>query len=165
MDKIARAAGLSPEEFLAAIIKPGDTLAVGQTINEPVNGRAPIARWRCRTIARSASGSRAKPGSAVKKGIGFTRRSCTAPASLDRARCLASTVAVGATQGHRPRPDVEHGDRSGTNTVRRFTPTLIDAADIEIVRPDTAVVPDSGPTVASRTCMVVGRLVELPRSL
>ena len=32
--------------------------------------------------------------------------------------------------------------------------------DIDIVQPDTAVVPNSGPTVASRTCMVVGKLVE-----
>ena len=29
-----------------------------------------------------------------------------------------------------------------------------------MAQPDTAVVPDSGPTVASRTCMVVGKLVE-----
>jgi CO/xanthine dehydrogenase Mo-binding subunit len=31
---------------------------------------------------------------------------------------------------------------------------------IEVVRPDTAEVPDSGPTVASRTVMVVGKLVQ-----
>ena len=31
---------------------------------------------------------------------------------------------------------------------------------IEIAQPDTAVVPDSGPTVASRTCMIVGRILE-----
>src|SRR4029077_6604622 len=36
----------------------------------------------------------------------------------------------------------------------------IDCADVDIVQPDTSVVPDSGPTVASRTCMVVGKLVE-----
>ncbi len=32
--------------------------------------------------------------------------------------------------------------------------------EVLIAQPDTAVVPDSGPTVASRTVMVVGRLVE-----
>jgi CO/xanthine dehydrogenase Mo-binding subunit len=31
---------------------------------------------------------------------------------------------------------------------------------IELAQPDTANVPNSGPTVASRTCMVVGKLVE-----
>jgi CO/xanthine dehydrogenase Mo-binding subunit len=36
----------------------------------------------------------------------------------------------------------------------------IDIDLIDIVQPDTGIVPDSGPTVASRTCMVVGKLVE-----
>ena len=31
---------------------------------------------------------------------------------------------------------------------------------MKIVQPDTAQVPNSGPTVASRTCMIVGKLVE-----
>jgi CO/xanthine dehydrogenase Mo-binding subunit len=31
---------------------------------------------------------------------------------------------------------------------------------VEIAAPDTGVVPDSGPTVASRTCMVVGRILQ-----
>jgi CO/xanthine dehydrogenase Mo-binding subunit len=51
----------------------------------------------------------------------------------------------------------------GTNTI--FSQLAADALgvgldDVEIVQPDTSAVPDSGPTVASRTCMVVGRLVE-----
>src|SRR5262249_15424003 len=33
--------------------------------------------------------------------------------------------------------------------------------DVEIEEPDTSRVPDSGPNVASRTCMVVGRVVQL----
>jgi CO/xanthine dehydrogenase Mo-binding subunit len=32
--------------------------------------------------------------------------------------------------------------------------------DVEIVQPDTSLVPDSGPTVASRTCMVVGNILK-----
>jgi CO/xanthine dehydrogenase Mo-binding subunit len=36
----------------------------------------------------------------------------------------------------------------------------VDAALIDVVDPTTSLVPDSGPTVASRTCMVVGGLVE-----
>jgi CO/xanthine dehydrogenase Mo-binding subunit len=32
--------------------------------------------------------------------------------------------------------------------------------EVEVVQVDTAEVPDSGPTVASRTCMVVGRLLQ-----
>jgi CO/xanthine dehydrogenase Mo-binding subunit len=33
--------------------------------------------------------------------------------------------------------------------------------DVEMEEPDTSRVPDSGPTVASRTCMIVGRVVQL----
>ena len=36
----------------------------------------------------------------------------------------------------------------------------IDYEDVNMAKPDTAGVPNSGPTVASRTCMVVGKLVE-----
>jgi CO/xanthine dehydrogenase Mo-binding subunit len=51
----------------------------------------------------------------------------------------------------------------GTNTI--FTQIVADALgldydDVEISQPDTATVPNSGPTVASRTAMIVGRLVE-----
>ena len=51
----------------------------------------------------------------------------------------------------------------GTNTI--FSQIAAEALgiecdDIEVVSPDTTVVPNSGPTVASRTCMVVGKLVE-----
>ena len=51
----------------------------------------------------------------------------------------------------------------GTNTI--FSQIAAGALHIgydriELAQPDTASVPNSGPTVASRTCMVVGKLVE-----
>src|SRR5438105_4084358 len=51
----------------------------------------------------------------------------------------------------------------GTNTI--FAQIAAEALGldydlIEVVQPDTAQVPNSGPTVASRTCMIVGKLVE-----
>jgi CO/xanthine dehydrogenase Mo-binding subunit len=51
----------------------------------------------------------------------------------------------------------------GTNTILAqiaAEATGADYADIEVAQPDTGVVPNSGPTVASRTTMVVGKLVE-----
>src|SRR5262249_466503 len=36
----------------------------------------------------------------------------------------------------------------------------VDPDDVAIAQPDTAAVPNSGPTVASRTAMVVGHLIE-----
>src|SRR6185312_10388401 len=51
----------------------------------------------------------------------------------------------------------------GTNTI--FAQIAAEALGldydlIEVSQPDTANVPNSGPTVASRTCMIVGKLVE-----
>ncbi len=77
---------------------------------------------------------------------------------------LASIVTVEAAADGRVRvltASTEIGQ--GTNTI--FSQIAADALGldvgaIEVVQPDTAVVPNSGPTVASRTCMVVGKLVE-----
>ena len=45
MDKVAAAVGLSPEEFRRRnFIQAGDTLAVGQTISEPVDMAALLDR-------------------------------------------------------------------------------------------------------------------------
>ena len=51
----------------------------------------------------------------------------------------------------------------GTNTI--FAQIAAEALGVdfdlvEVTQPDTAQVPNSGPTVASRTCMIVGKLVE-----
>jgi CO/xanthine dehydrogenase Mo-binding subunit len=51
----------------------------------------------------------------------------------------------------------------GTNTVltQIAAETLaVEYADVEMAPADTAIVPNSGPTVASRTAMVVGKLIE-----
>ena len=77
---------------------------------------------------------------------------------------LASVVTVeAAADGHVRVLAASTEIGQGTNTV--FAQIACDALgidgdDVEVAQPDTAVVPDSGPTVASRTCMVVGKLVE-----
>ncbi len=51
----------------------------------------------------------------------------------------------------------------GTNTIlaQIAAETLgIEYDQVEVLRPDTALVPNSGPTVASRTAMVIGKLVQ-----
>jgi CO/xanthine dehydrogenase Mo-binding subunit len=167
MDKVAAAAGLTPEAFRRKnFIRPGDTLAVSQVINEPVNMSALLDRAlllsryhekRERFMRENASGP-------VKKGIGLAAFMHGAGFTGSGEVHLASTVAVEATRDGTVRvlaASTEIGQ--GTNTI--FSQIAADALgidvdDIEVVQPDTAVVPDSGPTVASRTCMVVGRLVE-----
>jgi CO/xanthine dehydrogenase Mo-binding subunit len=167
MDKVAAAVGLTPDDFRRRnFIKPGDTLAVGQTIAEPVDMAGLLDR------ALSLSGYHAKrerfarenPGRAVKKGIGLASFMHGAGFTGSGEVHLASVVNVEASADGTVRvlsASTEIGQ--GTNTI--FSQIAADAlgiecGDVDVVQPDTSIVPDSGPTVASRTCMVVGKLVE-----
>ena len=167
MDRVAAAVGLSPEEFRRRnFIRTGDTLAVGQTINEPVDMPSLLDR------ALAASGylekrerfARENPSRSVKRGIGLASFMHGAGFTGSGEVHLQSEVSVEATPDGTIRilsSNTEIGQ--GTNTI--FSQIAADALgidcdDVEVVQPDTSVVPNSGPTVASRTCMVVGKLVE-----
>ncbi|HEY2433907.1 MAG TPA: xanthine dehydrogenase family protein molybdopterin-binding subunit [Vicinamibacterales bacterium] len=167
LDKVAAAVGLAPDEFRRMnFVRPGDTLAVGQTIREPANLGALLDR------ALALSGyhekrerfSRENGPRAVKRGIGLATFFHGAGFTGSGEVHLASIVAVEGTIDGTVRvlaASTEIGQ--GTNTI--FSQIAADALgtdpdDVEIAQPDTSVVPDSGPTVASRTCMVVGKLVE-----
>ena len=100
----------------------------------------------------------------IKKGIGFASFLHGAGFTGSGEEYLASEAALEVTREGRVRVfagSTEMGQ--GTNTV--FTQIAaealgLDCDQIEIAQPDTAHVPNSGPTVASRTTMIVGKLVE-----
>ncbi len=167
MDRVARAVGLSPAEFRRHnFIQPGETTATGQVIRENVNmnrllDRAFELSGYHEKLARFA---RENTGQQRKKGMGFATFLHGAGFTGSGEEYLASVVEVAATPQGRVRilaASTEIGQ--GTNTI--FSQIAADALgldydQIEISNPDTAHVPNSGPTVASRTCMVVGKLVE-----
>jgi CO/xanthine dehydrogenase Mo-binding subunit len=167
MDKVARAIGLAPEEFRRRnFIQPGQTTATGQVIREKVQLHQLMERALQLSDyhAKIALYARENPGSRIKKGIGFASFMHGAGFTGSGEEHLASVVEIQAT------PDgvvqiltanTEIGQ--GTNTILSQIAAealRVDYEQIEIVRPDTSLVPDSGPTVASRTCMVVGKLIE-----
>ena len=165
-DRVADAAGLTPEEFRRRnFIRTGETSAVGQVMREPIDmdGLLDRALALSNYHARRAQFS-AQNGGRIRKGIGFAAFMHGAGFTGSGEDHLASVVTVEADASGQVRvlsSNTEIGQ--GTNTV--FTQIAADALalpldNITIVQPDTAVVPDSGPTVASRTCMVVGKLVE-----
>jgi CO/xanthine dehydrogenase Mo-binding subunit len=167
MDRVAAAVGMTPEAFRKRnFIHPGDTLAVGQTIKEPVNMGALLDRALQLSDyhAKRERFARDNEGRTIRKGIGFATFFHGAGFTGSGEVHLASVVAVEGTVDGVVRvlaASTEIGQ--GTNTI--FSQIAADAlgidpADVEVAQPDTAVVPDSGPTVASRTCMVVGKLVE-----
>jgi CO/xanthine dehydrogenase Mo-binding subunit len=109
--------------------------------------------------------ARENPDSAIKRGIGFASFMHGAGFTGSGEVYLASIVDLEATAEGIVRvlaASTEIGQ--GTNTV--FSQIAADALGIsydriEIAQPDTGAVPNSGPTVASRTSMVVGNLVQI----
>jgi CO/xanthine dehydrogenase Mo-binding subunit len=167
LDRVAARVGLSADELRRRnFLRTGDTLAVGQVIRENVD----MERLMGRAFEQSGYQEKRQrfplenKGRVVKKGIGFASFLHGAGFTGSGEEYLASVVGAEATTEGRVRvlaASTEMGQ--GTNTI--FAQIAADALGlpydwIEIARPDTADVPNSGPTVASRTCMIVGKLVE-----
>jgi CO/xanthine dehydrogenase Mo-binding subunit len=167
MDKVAKAVGLSPEEFRRRnFIREGETTATEQMIREPVDMNRLVER------AFELSDYRGKrerfalenEGARVKRGIGFASFMHGAGFTGSGEKYLQSIVGAEATSEGRVRilaANTEIGQ--GTNTIfaQIAAEALgLDFEQVEVAQPDTANVPNSGPTVASRTTMIVGKLVE-----
>jgi CO/xanthine dehydrogenase Mo-binding subunit len=167
LDRVAEAVGLSPAELRRRnFIQQGQTLAVHQVIREKVDMARLMDRAfeLCDYHAKRERFGQENTQSSIKKGMGFASFLHGAGFTGSGEEYLASEAALEVTAEGRVRVfagSTEMGQ--GTNTV--FTQiaaeTLgIDCDQIEIAQPDTAQVPNSGPTVASRTTMIVGKLVE-----
>ncbi len=168
MDKVARAVGLTPEEFRRRnFLQQGETTATGQVIREQLDLDGLLSR-ALEHSEYHAKRERYAAHNAInqteKKGIGFATFMHGAGFTGSGEVYLSSVVGLEATSTGQVRvlaASTEIGQ--GTNTVfsQIVADTLgIDYALIELAQPDTATVPNSGPTVASRTTMVVGKLVE-----
>jgi CO/xanthine dehydrogenase Mo-binding subunit len=167
MDRIAQVAGLSPVEirrrnFLQTI----QTTTTGQTIHEQIDLNHLLDR------ALELSGYAAKKRrftlenktSWQKKGIGIAAFLHGAGFTGSGERYLNSLVGVEATGDGQVRVLVSSAEfGQGTNTVLcqiAAEALSLPYDSVTIAQPDTTVVPNSGPTVASRTAMVVGKLVQ-----
>jgi CO/xanthine dehydrogenase Mo-binding subunit len=168
LDRVAQAVGIAPDELRRRnFVHEGQTLAVGQVVKEKVDMDGLMDR------AFEMSGYRAKRkrfaeenlrGGAIKKGIGFASFLHGAGFTGSGEEYLASEAGMEAMADgsvHILAGSTEMGQ--GTNTIfaQIAAEALgLDCEQIKIIQPDTAYVPNSGPTVASRTAMIVGKLVE-----
>jgi len=168
MDRIARAIGRDPVEVRRInLIRDGQTTATGQVIDDGVDRDALLSQ------ALTLSDYRAKQAkhTAFNAGHPYLRRGVGVATFLHGAGFtgagevnLDSVVHVAAM----PDGGIEVRTAStemGQGTTTVFTQIVADrlgmSADrIQVPLPDTARDPNSGPTVASRTTMVVGRLLE-----
>ncbi len=167
LDRVAEAAGLTPDELRQRnFLREGDTLAFGQIVREKVDMERLMRRAFEMTdyYAKRTRFENENAGSLIKKGIGFAAFLHGAGFTGSGEEYLASEAGLEATPEGCVRVlagSTEMGQ--GTNTI--FTQIAAEALgigcdQIDIVQPDTADVPNSGPTVASRTAMIVGGLVE-----
>jgi CO/xanthine dehydrogenase Mo-binding subunit len=168
LNKVARAVGLSPEELRRRnFLRQGETTATGQVIREEIDLNGLLDRafalsdYHAKKERFAAHNS---TNTTERKGIGFATFMHGAGFTGSGEVYLSSVVGLEATNEGRVRILVASTEiGQGTNTIlaQIAADALgIDYELIELAQPDTANVPNSGPTVASRTCMIVGKLVE-----
>lgn len=159
MDRIAEALGMDPAKLrLRNVLRAGDRTATGQVLADSTAEivlREAMKRSGWRRKREAWKGTNHGIGLALfRHGAGFTGSGEVQLAS----RCTITTT----ERGVRIRvANTEIGQ--GTCTV--LSQIVADALDVPMDEvtfsvPDTADVPNSGPTVASRTVMVVGRILE-----
>jgi CO/xanthine dehydrogenase Mo-binding subunit len=177
-DKLAQRIGLTPEEFRRRnFIKQGETTATSQVIREKVDLEALMNRafevsdyhakrdrFARENIAQAGNLRSQTNSLRYKKGIGFASFMHGAGFTGSGEVFLQSVVGAEATSEGRIKvlaASTEIGQGTKTIFAQIAAETLgVDYELIEVIQPDTAQVPNSGPTVASRTAMIVGRLVE-----
>jgi CO/xanthine dehydrogenase Mo-binding subunit len=167
MDRIAQVVGLSPVEIRRRnFLKPGETTITGQTVREEIDLNKLLDR------ALELSDYRAKretfaqenPKSGRKKGIGLAAFLHGAGFTGSGERYLGSVVGLEACADWGVRvlvSSTEFGQGTKTVLCQIAAEALgLRYEDVQIAQPDTQEVPNSGPTVASRTIMVVGKLLQ-----
>ena len=167
MDEIAAAIGMDPIELRRRnFLHDGDTTTTQQVMVEPVILDQLLDRALVESdyYARRERFARENKSGTVKRGIGISAFFHGSGFTGSGERNLNSLAGVDVTADGVVRVLVSNTEfGQGTNTVLTMVAAEamgIDYDDVAMAANDTRVVPNSGPTVASRTVMVVGRLIE-----
>ena len=167
MDRIAQVVGISPVEVRRRnFLKSGQTTTTEQTIKENID----LDRLLKRALELSDYAAKKKrfaeenKAGTHRKGIGIAAFLHGAGFTGSGERYLNSLVGAEAGADGTVRVLVSSAEfGQGTNTVlcQIAAEALgLPYENVSIAQPDTTVVPNSGPTVASRTAMIVGKLVQ-----
>ncbi len=168
MDVIAARLGLAPAELRRRnLLRPGQTMATGQVFNDGTDLVALMdralaeARYDEQTAAATAF-NRSHPY--LRRGIGFACFHHGSGFTGAGEQYLSSEVRVqGLPDGRIEVLTAQTDMGQGTTTILNQIAAArlgVPVAQVVVAQPDTSRVPNSGPTVASRTAMVVGHLVE-----
>ena len=160
MTRAANILGLDPAEIRRRnFLRQGDRMPTGQVVKESID----LESLMDRALARAGyydKRQHPQQGRGLGISVFFHGSGFTGSGEVR----LASRVSLRLRKDNRIDvlvSNVEYGQ--GTNTVlaQIVAETCnIPLEHVEVHQPDTSSVPDSGPTVASRTTMVVGKLVE-----
>jgi CO/xanthine dehydrogenase Mo-binding subunit len=167
MDRIAHVVGLSPIEIRKRnFLKPGQATTTEQIVREPIDlGKLLDRALELSDYQNKKQGfSKKNKTSKNRKGMGIAAFLHGAGFTGSGERNLGSVVGVeGCTDG-KVRilvSSTEFGQGTKTVLCQIAAEALgLPYESIEIAPADTNQVPNSGPTVASRTVMVVGKLVQ-----
>jgi CO/xanthine dehydrogenase Mo-binding subunit len=139
--------------------RPGDTTATGQKLGRDCSALPVLSEAVRRTDFRKRRRELAGGNSGIGLALFFHGSGFTGGGEVK----LASKASLELTpDGARIRvASTEIGQGTRTMHAQIVAETLgIPYGRVEVSEADTGEVPDSGPTVASRTCMVVGRILE-----
>ncbi|HEY6372223.1 MAG TPA: xanthine dehydrogenase family protein molybdopterin-binding subunit [Candidatus Sulfotelmatobacter sp.] len=167
MDRIAQSVGLSPVEIRRRnFLQPGQTTTTEQVVREPIDlGKLidqalEISEYHSK---RQSFASRNQVGTS-RKGMGIAAFLHGAGFTGSGERYLRSVVGVeGCADGSVKVlvSSTEFGQGTKTVLSQIAAEALgLPYENVSVAQPDTFEVPNSGPTVASRTVMVVGSLVK-----
>jgi len=166
MDHIAEVLGLSSVEIRRRnFLRPGQTTTTGQTVQEEIDlgkllDRALEASHYYTKKEKFAKNQQGRS----KKGIGVAAFLHGAGFTGSGERYLGSVVGLEVCADGSIRvlvSSTEFGQGTKTVLCQIAAEALgLRYEDVGIAQPDTREVPNSGPTVASRTVMVVGKLVQ-----
>ncbi|HEY8144398.1 MAG TPA: xanthine dehydrogenase family protein molybdopterin-binding subunit [Kofleriaceae bacterium] len=166
MQKAARALGIDPIELRRRhMLRSGDTTATTQTLTFSV-GSEPVLEAVARA-AETPTGPRASGGGATPpirrgRGVAFYFHGAGFTGSGEQRLAGRAQVALlpgGIFEVRSSSTDIGQGALTIFSQIAA-TALGVDIARVRIAEQTTEKVPDSGPTVASRTCMVVGGVVE-----
>jgi CO/xanthine dehydrogenase Mo-binding subunit len=167
MDRLAQAVGISPVEIRRRnFLRPGQTTTTEQVVREPIDlgmllDRALEASEYCSKKERFANEN--QRGN-FRKGVGIAAFLHGAGFTGSGERYLSSVVGVeGCGDGSVLVlvSSTEFGQGTKTVLSQIAAEALgLPYEKVSMAQPDTLDVPNSGPTVASRTVMVVGKLVQ-----
>jgi len=160
MERIAETLGVDPVKLRERnALRPGDLTATGQKLRDDCSALQVLKE----AVKRSGYRRKSKKYKGTNRGIGvalfYHGSGFTGSGELK----LASRAAVECTE--RGVRLLVSSTEIGQGTRTMHAQIVADAMGIpyeqvDVAPIDTTIVPDSGPTVASRTCMVVGRILE-----